>query len=83
MIGEETLQLINKTISSVDQGLQCFNDSKKTAEEAVVRAHKAYNMTVEAEQVKCYSILTCCLVFFSHSRATWLCYMYLFYNLSV
>ncbi|KAK3701048.1 hypothetical protein QZH41_008153, partial [Actinostola sp. cb2023] len=51
LIGEETLRLINKTISTVDESLKCFNESKKTAEAAVVRAEKAYNMTKHSEQV--------------------------------
>lgn len=51
MIGKETLQLINKTISTVDDSLNCFNESKRTAEAAVVRAHQAYNLTQAAEKV--------------------------------
>lgn len=51
-VGEETIQLINNTIESVDEGLTCFSAAKRVAQNASDTARMAHNVSREARRVR-------------------------------
>ena len=55
-MGEETLNLINSTVRSLDRSLKCFDTAKKTATDALKNATMAYNVSKEAKEVRMYTV---------------------------